>query len=144
MSEYPSYFFFASMVIAVPTRRLNFFLDRHHVGWLNSLRGANAMGMGFIFLFTIGGSRAWSSQMPASTATYTMTYYVVAHFHYVCRSGRCSGCFRGFLLLVPEDVWLHLYRAARQAAFLGDFQGVNLTFFPQHFLGAAGKCLAAT
>jgi cytochrome c oxidase subunit 1 len=77
--------------------------------------------------------------MPVSTVLHD-TYYVVAHFHYVLSLGAVFGDLRRLVLLVPEDVRLHVQRSSiGKLHFWVTFIGVNLIlFFPQHFLGLAG------
>jgi len=67
------------------------------------------------------------------------TYYVVAHFHYVLSMGAVFALFAAFYYWY--DVILGV-RYNEQLGFLHftlTFIGVNLTFFPMHFLGIAGQ-----
>jgi len=66
------------------------------------------------------------------------TYYVVAHFPLCAVARRRVRDLRRLVLLVPEDVRLHVQRDRRQGALLGDLHRLNLVFFPQHFLGLSG------
>jgi cytochrome c oxidase subunit 1 len=98
--------------------------------------------IGFIFLFTVGGVTGVVLANAGVDRALHDTYYVVAHFHYVLSLGACSRSSR-LVLLVPEDVRLHVQRDAGKLHFWLTFIGVNLVFFPQHFLGLPA-CRAAT
>ena len=95
--------------------------------------------IGFIFLFTVGGVTGVVLANAGVDRSLHDTYYVVAHFHYVLSLGAVFAHLRRLVLLVPEDDRLHVQRDASASCISGcTFIGVNLVFFPQHFLGLAG------
>ena len=132
------YFTAATMVIAVPTGIKIF-------SWIATMWGGSLTfktpmlwAIGFIFMFTVGGVTGVVLANGGIDTYMHDTYYVVAHFHYVLSLGAVFSLFAGFYYWFAKMSGRNYNEFLGQVHFWLFFLGVNLLFFPMHFLGLAG------
>ncbi|MDX1484318.1 MAG: cytochrome c oxidase subunit I [Alphaproteobacteria bacterium] len=133
-----AYFVAGTMVIAVPTGIKIFSWIATMWGGSIQFRTPMVFALGMIFLFTVGGVTGVVLANAGADVALHDTYYVVGHFHYTMSMGALFTMFTGFYYWIPKMTGRMYSEALGKLHFWLLFTGVNLTFFPMHFLGLAG------
>jgi cytochrome c oxidase subunit I len=132
------FFMYTTMVIAVPTgvKIFNWIATM----WRGSITFETPMlfAIAFVVLFTVGGLSGIMLSLAPADIQYHDTYFVVAHFHYVLVPGALFAIFGAVYYWLPKWCGRMYDEMLGKTHFWLSFISVNVTFFPQHFVGLAG------
>jgi cytochrome c oxidase subunit 1 len=133
-----SVFSAGTMLIAIPTgvKIFNWVATM----WGGQLRFTTPMlfAIGFIAMFVVGGLSGVMHSSPPTDLQQTDTYFIVAHIHYVLFGGAIFGIFSAIYYWWPKITGRLLHEGLGKAHFWLSFLGMNVAFFPMHFIGLLG------
>ncbi len=132
------FFMISTMIIAVPTGVKVFNWVATMIGGSLTFEVPMMFAIAFVVLFTIGGFSGLMLAIAPADFQYHDTYFVVAHFHYVLVPGAIFSIMAGVYYWLPKWTGHMFHEGMAKAHFWLSFVGVNVAFFPQHFLGLAG------
>jgi len=133
-----AYFASTTMIIAIPTGIKIFSWIATLWQGILTINVPMLFAIGFLVLFTIGGFTGVMLSSAGIDQILHDTYYVVAHFHYVLSMGAVFGVFGGFYFWSIKLFGKNFNKELGELHYWTTFIGVNLTFFPMHFLGMSG------
>ena len=135
-----AYFSLATMCIAVPTgiKVFSWLATLQSGGHKQGISPSLAWGIGFIFLFTVGGATGVILSSARVDVNLHDTYFVTGHFHYVLSMGAVFGLFTGLRYFYGYFTGVGLHRFWARGHFISTLVGVNIIFGPMHFNGVSG------
>ena len=132
------FFMWATMLIAVPTGVKVFNWVATMFKGSISFETPMLFAIAFVVLFTIGGFSGLMLSIVPADFQYHDTYFVVAHFHYVLVPGSVFSIMAAVYYWIPKWTGNMYDERMGRLHFWLSFVGVNVTFFPQHWIGLAG------
>ena len=132
------FFMWATMLIAVPTGVKVFNWVATMFKGSISFETPMLFAIAFVVLFTIGGFSGLMLSIVPADFQYHDTYFVVAHFHYVLVPGSIFSIMAAVYYWIPKWTGNMYDERMGRLHFWLSFVGVNVTFFPQHWIALAG------
>jgi cytochrome c oxidase subunit 1 len=132
------FFSFLTFIVAIPSAIKVF-------NWISTMYGGSIdlkppllYAISFIFLFMIGGFTGLTLGSLATNIHLHDTSFVVAHFHYIIFGGMGFATFAGIHYWFPKMYGKMYDNRAANIAWLLNFIGFNLLYFPQFVIGIQG------